>query len=141
MKNLSYLIIKVSRQLKNKLDNELKGFDITAAQFSVMNQINSSKQPITAAQIALRLDSDRPTISEIISRLSKKGMITKINNPKDKRSYYLQISEESSLFIEEITRISDKLNENIFSVYTKEETNHLGIMLEQLLDKNKGESI
>ena len=137
MQNLSYLLIKASKQLKNKLDNELKRFDITAAQFSVMNQIKSSKEPITAAEIAQRLGSDRPTISEIINRLEKKGMIVKLDNPKDKRSFYLQISEKSSQFVDEITKITDQLNDNIFSIYSQEEANQLAKMLHQLLESTE----
>lgn len=137
MQNLSYMLIKASRQLKNKLDNELKVFDITAAQFSVMNQIKSSKHPITAAEIAQHLGSDRPTISDIINRLNKKGMILKLNNPKDKRSFYLQISEESNLFIDTITKISDQLNNDIFSIYSEEEATELANMLHQLLESTE----
>ena len=137
MQNLSYLLIKASRQLKNKLDSELKRFDITAAQFSVINQIKSSKECITAAEIAQRLGSDRPTISEIISRLEKKGMIVKLDNPKDKRSFYLEISEESSQFVDVITKITDQLNDNIFSIYSEEEANQLGKMLHRLLESTE----
>ena len=134
MQNLSYLINKASRQLKNKLDKALKEFDITAAQFSVIIQIHSSEKPITAAEIAQRLGSDRPTISGIINRLEKKGIIRKVDNPEDKRSSYLEIDKKSEGLVHEIKNISDELTTDIFSIYSKEETEQLKGMIHKLIE-------
>lgn len=134
MQDLSYLIIKASRHLKNKLDKALKEFDITAAQFSVIIQIYSSDHPIMAAEIAQKLGSDRPTISGIINRLVKKGIIFKIDNREDKRSSYLEIYKESNKLVEEIKNISDELTINIFSIYSKEETKQFTGMILKLIE-------
>ncbi|MBU3183283.1 MarR family winged helix-turn-helix transcriptional regulator [Clostridium estertheticum] len=134
MQNLSYLIIKASRHLKNKLDKALKEFDITAAQFSVIIQIHSSDHPITAAEIAQNLGSDRPTISGVIHRLEKKGIVLKIDNPDDKRSSYLEIYKESNKLIDKIKVISDELTINIFSIYSKEDTNLFTEMIFKLIE-------
>lgn len=134
MQNLSYLIIKSSRHLKNKLDKALKEYDITSAQFSVIIQIQSSTFPITAAEIAQRLGSDRPTISGIINRLVKKGIVIKIDNPEDKRSSYLQIYSKANELVHKIITISDELTNEIFSIYSKEETRHLTGMINRLIE-------
>jgi len=129
MQNLSYLIIKASRHLKNKLDKALKEFDITAAQFSVIIQIHSSSSPITAAEISQRLGSDRPTISGIINRLEKKGIVFKVINPKDKRSSYLEIYKDYDNLVDKMKIISDQLTIDIFSIYSNEEAEKLTEMI------------
>jgi DNA-binding MarR family transcriptional regulator len=134
MHNLSYLIIKASRHLKNKLDKELKQYDITAAQFSVIIQIHSSDKPITAAEIAQRLGSDRPTISGVINRLEKKGIVHKIPNPEDKRSSYLEISQESIKLVNIIKIKSDELTVDMFSIYSKVEAEEFKSMICKLID-------
>jgi DNA-binding MarR family transcriptional regulator len=134
MQDLSYLIIKASKQLKNKLDRALKEFDITAAQFSVIIQIHSSKVPITAAEIAERLGADRPTISGIINRLEKKVIVYKVDNPEDKRSSYLKINSEAKDLIHKIINISDKLTIDIFSIYSVKEANQLTGMIRRLIE-------
>jgi DNA-binding MarR family transcriptional regulator len=138
MQNLSYLIIKASRQLKSKLDNALKEFDITAAQFSVIIQIHASKQPITSAEISERLGSDRPTISGIINRLEKKGIVLKLANPKDKRSSYLEINSDSNELVNKIKIISEDLATHIFSIYSKEESKELTGMISKLIEGTQG---
>jgi len=137
MQNLSYLIIKSSRHLKNKLDKALMEFDITAAQFSVIIQIYSSEFPITAAEISQRLGSDRPTISGIINRLEKKGIVVKVANTKDKRSSYLEICKECNKLVEKMKTISDELTIEIFSIYSNEEAKQLTEMICKLNEGNE----
>lgn len=137
MENISYLLIKASRQLKNKLDKALQEFDLTAAQFSVINQIKVAKKPITAAEIAETLGSDRPTISGIINRLEKKGILLKVDNPNDKRSSYLEIDKSYDSFVEKITSITDQLNLDLFSIFTTDEANQLTVMLNTFLERTK----
>jgi DNA-binding MarR family transcriptional regulator len=134
MQNLAYLINKASKQLKNKLDKALKEFDITAAQFSVIIQIHSSGQPITAAEIAERLGSDRPTVSGIINRLEQKGIVLKVYNPEDKRSSYLEIYKEANKLVDKIKSISEELTIDIFSIYSKEESKQLTTMIQRLIE-------
>lgn len=134
MQDLSYLINKASKQLKNKLDKVLKQYDITAAQFSVIIQIHLSKSPITAAEIAQRLGSDRPTISGIINRLEKKGIVLKTYNPEDKRSSYLGIQKEANMLVDTIKTISDNLTTDIFSIYSSEEVKQLKGMIHKLIE-------
>ena len=134
MQDLSYLIIKASKELKNKLDKALKPYDITAAQFSVIIQIHLSNRPITAAQIAQRLGSDRPTISGIINRLEKKNIVLKVNNPDDKRSSHLEIYKEANMLVDTIKTISDNLTIDIFSIYSKEEAKQLKEMILKLIE-------
>lgn len=137
MKNISYLLIKASKQLRNKLDKTLKKYDITAAQFSVLKQIQLAELPITAAEIAQCLGSDRPTISGIINRLEKKDIVFKVDNPEDKRSYYLQIRSESMMLVDQITTMSDQLTEEIFSVYSTEEYTQLVRMINLLVERTE----
>ena len=137
MQDLSYLINKASKQLKNKLDKALMEFDITAAQFSVIMQIYSAAAPITAAEIAQRLGSDRPTISGIINRLEKKGILIKAYNPEDKRSSYLEICKESNELIHKIKTISEDLTKDMFSIYSKEEAKDLTAMINKLIERTR----
>ena len=137
MQNLSYLINKASKQLKNKLDKALREFDITAAQFSVIIQIHSKEQPITAAEIAERVGADRPTISGIINRLEKKGIVIKLDNPEDKRSSYLEIDKNSTQLVDKIKTISDELTVDIFSIYSKEEAKLFTGMLYKLIERTE----
>ncbi|MBM7614066.1 MarR family winged helix-turn-helix transcriptional regulator [Alkaliphilus hydrothermalis] len=135
MENLSYLLIKASRHLKNSLDKKLSKFNVTAAQFSVLNQIANKNGLITSAEVASNLDSDRPTISVIINRLEEKKLIEKVSNPEDKRSVYLRLSKDVFELMKELRMASDQLNCDIFSDFDKNEIDNIKGYLFKIIDK------
>ncbi|WDH75256.1 MarR family transcriptional regulator [Exiguobacterium marinum] len=133
MENLSYLLIKSSRFLKGALDKRLQEYDLTATQFSVLNQITAHNGNITSAEVAQRLESDRPTISAIINRLERDGFVEKVQNPHDKRSAYLKLNEETLKLVDELRRVSDEVNETIFEAFTEEEVSNMKAYLVKLM--------
>lgn len=130
--NNAFMIIKASRLLKAKLDQALKPYDITAAQFSVMNQIYNNEQ-ITLVEIANRLSSDKPTISGIINRLESKGILIKMDNPYDKRSSYLSLTPVAIDMMKEVIKISDLTNREVFSAISQDENKNLNDNLNQII--------
>lgn len=135
MNNLPYLLIKSSRKLRKRLDQSLLEFDLTAAQFSVINQIRMAQTSVTAAEIAERLESDRPTISGILTRLERKGLVEKYDHPTDGRSAFVKVSEEAEALVTSITERSEELTEEIFSIYSEVEKGQLEQMILRLLER------
>lgn len=135
MKNVSYLLIKASRYLKSNLDQALKPYGVTASQFSVLNQVASENGHITSAEVANVLDYDRPTVSGITLRLEKKGLLEKIDNPKDKRSAYLKLNDKALTLVKELRIVADQLNNVIFEGFDEEELNNLNEYLGMILEK------
>jgi len=134
MENLSYLLIKSSKYLKNSLDKKLNEYHITAAQFSVLNQIANNNGLITSAEVASNLDSDRPTISGIINRLEEKNLIEKIRNPQDKRCIYLKLNEDALELTNKLRVVSDELNYEIFSNFNESELVNIKEYLLKIVD-------
>lgn len=139
MENLSYLLMKASRHLKTTLDQALGEFGITAAQFSVLHQIDQGAGQITAAEIANILNSDRPTISGIINRLEHKKLLIKLNNPKDKRSHYLKLSLDARELTQRLRSRSDKVNHDIFTSLTPKEREDFKEILWKLINTLEAE--
>ena len=135
MENLSYLLIKVSRYLKNSLDKKLYEYNVTAAQFSVLNQIANKNGLITSAEVANNLDSDRPTISGIINRIEEKNLLEKISNPEDKRSAYLKLNKDALELVKELRMASDQLNCEIFSSFNESELDDIEKYLLKIVEK------
>lgn len=111
---LAYLIMKTSRNLKCKLDRELKNLNITSSQFSVMNQIEVMGNKSVAHEIADTLGYDRPTISAIVQRLYKAEIIVKTDNPKDRRTQYLSLSKDGIKILNQLRHIADDISNDIF---------------------------
>lgn len=137
MGNLGFLLMKVSKDLKYKLNKELQNYDLTSSQWAVLKRmdiIEDSNLPPnkrTAVSIASELDFDKPTISGIINRLIEKEMIIKKANPNDGRSNILVLTKKSKELIPTIEKISDEVIENSLNYFSNEEK----VILLDLLNK------
>lgn len=135
MENMAYLLMKTSRLLKGTLDQRLQEHDVTARQFSVLNQIANHNGRITSAEVAKELESDRPTISGVINRLEKSGYLQRKENPKDRRSAYLKLNKEALKLVEELRVISDEVNQQVFDTFTDCEKSNMNDYLVKLLHR------
>ncbi|MGG5460553.1 MarR family winged helix-turn-helix transcriptional regulator [Clostridium sp. B9] len=109
--NLSYAVNLCSKLLKNRMNKELEKEGITAAQFTILRDIElhlslDKQEELTPVLIASRLDMDKPTISGIISRLVAKGYLEKIENEEDKRSYLVTLTEKAKIKMEDFSRVN-----------------------------------
>lgn len=134
MDSTAYNILRASRLLKYLMDKALKNKGVTAAQFSVLNQIAYMDREITSAEVAERVGADRPTLSGIIHRLEKAELVHRIENPKDRRAAFLGLTESGKAIIEEIRETADALTEEIFSVLSE---NELKVLENSILKVNR----
>lgn len=113
--NIGYLLNKATLILRRKLADELASHDITPAQWSVLRDLAhqatlSEGGPHTSpAQIAERLEMDRPTLSGIMDRLQKKEWVTIRTNPKDRRSQLVELTEQAAQLIPSLERASQQV--------------------------------
>ncbi len=135
MENIAYLLIKSSRFLKGVLDRRLHEYNVTATQFSVLNQIAYKNGSITSAEVADNLESDRPTISGMINRLEKSGLVNKIENPDDKRSAYLILDKQALEVVSELRKVSDQVNQDLFEVFSETEISIMKQCLLRLINR------
>jgi MarR family transcriptional regulator, lower aerobic nicotinate degradation pathway regulator len=110
--DIAYLLNKATHLMRRELGNRLQDFDLTVPQWAVLwdlymqESVPENERQNTAAQVAERLLSDRPTISGIIDRLSKKGYLRTGPNPIDRRSVLLFLTEEAKRLLPELERRS-----------------------------------
>ncbi|MGX8794689.1 MarR family winged helix-turn-helix transcriptional regulator [Fusibacter sp. JL298sf-3] len=124
--------MKTSRNLKCKLDRELRKHDVTSSQFSVMNQIETMGNQSAAHEIANILGYDRPTISAIVQRLVKAKIVIKADNPQDKRTQYLSLSQHGLNVLYQIRHIADEVSNDVFTTIDADAQNALIQALEKI---------
>lgn len=82
---LGYLIHEVARLLKRRFEEEAKAHGITLPQWRALAQI-ALKDNITQREIADSIDADPMTVSGILDRLEKRGLIDRFPDPTDSRA-------------------------------------------------------
>lgn len=141
MGNLGYLLHKISVMTKTELTNQLKEYNITAQQWSVLKDISFYPNGTTPAVIADRLLADRPTVTGIIQRLVQKDWIVTKHNPNDKRSHLVFLTDKASSLIHEIEHVSDNVIKIAVMNIPKDEVEITMCVLKNMiqnLKENKG---
>jgi DNA-binding MarR family transcriptional regulator len=66
---------------------------VTLAKRHLLIELSSSREPLTAGDIAERLLLDKSTVSRLVAKAVKKGFITCSTDQKDKRKRFLRFTE------------------------------------------------
>lgn len=82
---LGYLIHEVARLMKRRFEDEASMQGITLPQWRTLAQI-ATFDCITQRAIAEKIDTDPMTVSGILDRLEKRGLIERYPDPSDSRA-------------------------------------------------------
>ena len=96
---LGYLVHEVARLMKRRFEDEARLHNITLAQWRTLSQI-AIDEGITQAQIAANIDVDPMTLSGILNRLEKRGLIDRFPDPADSRAKLARLTAEGEALFE-----------------------------------------
>lgn len=88
---LGYLIHEVARLMKRRFEEEAKTHGITLPQWRALAQI-ALNECVSQKAIATSIDADPMTISGILDRLEKRGLIERFADPSDSRAKLAQLT-------------------------------------------------
>ena len=97
----SLIWLRIARFMhqSNQLSNDfLKQFDITVAQFDVLNQV-WSYQPLTQSELAARVTVSEGGISRMLARLEQEGYIQR---KQDWKTKWISLTSKGETKIEEV---------------------------------------
>jgi MarR family 2-MHQ and catechol resistance regulon transcriptional repressor len=97
---------------------------LTVSEFGVMEfLLHKGKQPVQ--QIAEKILVTSGTITYVINKLIEKGFIKRERCKKDKRIYYVDLTEEGKRFIEKVFKDHEKFLSKLFGEIDKEDKKEL----------------
>ena len=129
-KTVTELISNIHLKYKRYLEQQILIYDLSIKQYYLLKQLKNKE--LTPAIIADKLFADRPTVTVIINNLKKKGFVEVRNNPKDKRSKIIAISNDGSLKLNQLRDI--EMNEiDLTSCLNGNENEMLKILLNKIL--------
>lgn len=87
-------------------------YDITPSQYALL-QCLCTQDGLTPSQLAQELRLDTSSITGILSRLEKKGLIDRVYNQEDRRSVSIHLREEGRSLWSQVDRVIDEANAKI----------------------------
>ncbi len=106
VKEICYKLNKSSMLYKRLMAKHLERMNITYAQLMVLRVIDN-EPGITAKEILMQMDTDKATLSGVISRLERDNYIYRVQNEKDGRVRNVYVSEGSEKLCQEVNIIEE----------------------------------
>ena len=132
----SWLIYGVSAIVRKASDRALAPLGISIAQMPVLVVLRDAKHPIMISEVARRLYLETPSLTTMIDRLSERGLVERVNDPKDRRKTLVALTQKGERLVESICEPYRHLHEQMFGVLDDDERENLTAMLQKFHDAN-----
>lgn len=96
---LGYFIHDVARLMKRRFEEEARAHDITLPQWRALSKI-ALHEGITQVALAQAIDANPMTISGVLDRLEKRGLIVRYADPSDSRAKLARLTDAGTAVFE-----------------------------------------
>jgi DNA-binding MarR family transcriptional regulator len=128
---LGYLIHEVARLIKRRFEDEAKAHGITLAQWRALGQV-ATNDCITQREIADSMDADPMTVSGILDRLEKRGLIERYPDPSDSRAKLARLTPAGEELFQTARKVGLAMYENAIAGLSASERQALQTGLEKM---------
>lgn len=121
--------------LSYEMFQSFKRFGITEPQYNVLRILRGfrSEAPLSIGFVRERMLDKVSDVSRIIDRLMEKKMVTRVENPADRRQKSIEITPKGLALLDDMLSC-EKQTDNLLSKLTPDEVKELN----RLLDKARG---
>lgn len=113
----------------------LSKFRITAKQHATLSAIHHLDDPVTLKDLVECFDRDAASITFIIDRMEKEGLVSRVRDLKDRRSLRVVLTPRGKDILKITEEQKIKLSEEIMKVLSDEELSMLIDMIEMIQKK------
>lgn len=121
--------------VRRRESKTIKAGGLTVAQFAVIEAVYH-RGPLPTSVITEKALTTSGNMTMVIQNLTKMGLVEKIDNPKDKRSYLVKLTDKGRDLFEEIFPPHLENINQIFSALDKEEKQELIRLMKKLGEEN-----
>ena len=130
-----YTLHQVHESLTKLEDKMYKKFGITTQQFGVLAAIKSIPPPITPTAIAKWLDRNTNSVTLMIDRMEKNGLVSRIRDLDDRRSLRLKLDKKGEEAFREGFERHRRLYKEIMSCLNLDELQEFCELMDKVLEK------
>ena len=96
--NLAILLNQTNSIVSNAIELEIKRLRVIQPQVRVMTMLSRENRPITIDELAIWSLKEFNSVSTLISRMEKKGLVKKIRKKGDLKTYVVLTEKGSILY-------------------------------------------
>jgi DNA-binding MarR family transcriptional regulator len=132
------LIYAVSAIMRKVSDRALAPWGLTVAQAPVLVILREAGRPIMITEVARRLLLETPSVTTMVDRLTERGLVERVKDPKDRRKTLVALTRKGKRLVETIREPGHQLEEEMFGSLDAVERETLKTILQKFHDANIG---
>lgn len=129
--SLGFILNRSNTRMKNDLLHRFKEYDVTPEQWAVLNRL-WEKEGLSPKELAELTSKDLPTTVRILSKLEKKGLITRRVNPEDSRAYLISLTSEGRELRDKLIPLAFEALDKAFKGIDKKQIEEVKIVLNKI---------
>lgn len=122
---LSYIVANVQKQ--QTIQNDI--WEISKGELALLLYLLEENNGALPKEISLRFDINTSRVAAILNSLCKKGYVTRVTDPKDKRKIHVYITDNGSRFaVERKRKILNHVKDMLMKLGEKDSAEYLRIV-------------
>ena len=121
---INFLLTTAQHTVFQFLNSQLSAYDITPSQYGVLSCL-WTREYATPKQFSEILCLETSTISGVLDRMQKKGLVERFVNKEDRREIRVVVTEKGKALQEPIQQIIETVNEVVLRDFSEEEVQRL----------------
>lgn len=131
----SRLLVLASRSWIYRIDDMLRGeTGQTRARWQVLFAMAFGDLPVTMTEICKRMRVQWPTIVRVVEGMERDGLIVRQDNPTDRRSKLLHLTERGRALVAQIQPILDRQRAKLLAELSEDELKLYANLLERTFE-------
>lgn len=135
--SVGYLMQRAKNMLAHAVEQEVCALDITHAQASCLMMLATGRAS-TVTDLGRELNTDMGSVTRLLSRMEKRGLIERRRRDADRRVVDLSLTAQGQELVERLPAIFCKVLAHHFRGFSEDEVQLLRSMLRRVIDNNSG---
>jgi len=130
--SIGYLVHEVARLLKRRFEDGARSHGVTLPQWRTLAEITHNEGGISQVALASCIDTDPMTMSGILDRLEKRGLIERYPDPNDSRAKLARMTKAGEELVEVARNVGLSMYENALDGLTEADRAHMVAGLQRI---------
>ncbi|RWR13613.1 MarR family transcriptional regulator [Siminovitchia fortis] len=125
------VLMKAAKSMQEKIKQDVSNYGVNLSEFTVLEALYHKGQ-MTVQQICSKVLIASGSMTYVIDKLEKKGMLERKACPEDRRVVHLMLTEAGKAFMEKVFPKHQQLIEDIFGDVSEKEKEMLIDLLKRI---------
>ncbi|MDK7953254.1 MarR family winged helix-turn-helix transcriptional regulator [Lactobacillus paragasseri] len=133
METLKKLIKQATTQIDRERENFANSLGVTGVQMSVIDFLSNHQNNLASQnEVEHEFNIKRSTTTIMLQRMEKRGLIVRVDDPKDKRKKQAQLTESALKIVPKIRQYMKQDNEEVLDNLSMKDVNTITAFLRSI---------